>query len=82
MNELRIRAKDFSLRIYLKTMKLSMYKERNNLYEAFLPKILNLNQIKPFKLKYVQSETICIKLGKRKLYYKMFMATHICTKNI
>lgn len=49
-------------------MKLSMYKVHNNPYEAFLPKILNLNQIKPFKLKYVQSETICIKLAKQVNY--------------
>lgn len=49
-------------------MKLSVYKVHNNPYEAFLPKILNLNQIKPFKLKCVQSETICIKLEKQVNY--------------
>ena len=63
-------------------MKLSMYKVHNNPYETFLPKILKLNQIKPFKLKYLQNDTM-YKISKTgKLYYKMFMATHICTNNI
>lgn len=70
-----------SLSINLKTMKLSTYKVYNNPYETFLPKMLNLNQIKPFKLKYAQRTLFAKKLVKH-INYTMFMASHICTQNI
>lgn len=71
-----------SLSINLKTMKLSTYKVYNNPYETFLPKMLNLNQIKPFKLKYAQSDTICKKISKTYKLYYVYGFPHMYSKYI